>query len=127
MLLNEGAPVGGCALKHIDSEENSAYLGYWIGKRFWGRGLGFQAGQLLRDYAFTELKFDLLHAMCLQASNERSMRILEKIGFVSDTSREPHSTRGRWGERFPGDAWGYYLLTRARWVELGSREDSPIS
>lgn len=117
-LLVQGQPVGGCALRHIDSETRSAYLGYWIGRRFWGQGFGSQGARLLRDYAFTHLELNLLHALCLYGSNANSTRILQKIGFVPDEFKADRVASGRWGDAFPGDVWRFYVLTRQRWLTL---------
>src|SRR3954467_2525971 len=55
------------------------FVGYWIGREFWGRGLATQA--------LAEL-LDLVHARPLHAyvvkSNVASIRVLEKCGFVAE-------------------------------------------
>jgi RimJ/RimL family protein N-acetyltransferase len=51
-------------------------LGYWIGKRFWGKGLATRALELLA----AEITRRPLHAF-VAVHNAGSMRVLEKCGF----------------------------------------------
>jgi RimJ/RimL family protein N-acetyltransferase len=70
----DGEPAG-----HVLSwpAEGRRYIGYWIAREFWGRGLA--------TAALTELLGELqerpLHAL-VSTDNVASIRVLEKCGFV---------------------------------------------
>jgi RimJ/RimL family protein N-acetyltransferase len=57
-------------------EEHQRFLGYWIGRRYWGRGIGTQA---LRLFLQAE-KNRPIHADPV-TGNLASVRLLEKHGF----------------------------------------------
>jgi len=54
------------------------FVGYWIGRKFWGRGLPTQALAELLDVVDARP----LHAYVVK-SNVASIRVLEKCGFVT--------------------------------------------
>ena len=58
-------------------DEERRFVGYWIGREFWGRGLATQALAELLDLADARP----LHAYVVK-SNVASIRVLEKCGFV---------------------------------------------
>jgi len=58
-------------------QDGQRFVGYWLGRRFWGRGLATAAlGELVQ-----QLEVRPLHAW-VAASNVGSIRVLEKCGFV---------------------------------------------
>lgn len=59
----------------------SAELGYWVGRRHWGRGLATQAVRQAVDYAFAHWPIARVFARPF-GSNHASQRVLEKAGFV---------------------------------------------
>ena len=75
----EGVPrlLGSCGLGRRPS--GAVELGYWVARRFWGRGIATEASGALLDIART------LRLPRLQAShfldNPASGRVLEKLGF----------------------------------------------
>jgi RimJ/RimL family protein N-acetyltransferase len=56
------------------------FLGYWIGRPYWGKGLAAEAAQALVDYAFAALDADAV-AATTRVTNAQSRRVLEKCGF----------------------------------------------
>jgi ribosomal-protein-alanine N-acetyltransferase len=58
----------------------SATIGYWVSKRFAGRGITPTSVALATDVCFTELR---LHRMeiCIRPENSASLRVVEKLGF----------------------------------------------
>lgn len=115
-ILADGELVGACSLRHLDLEAGQAELSYWVGRAYWGRGIGARAAAALLDHAFHELGLGRIVAQCLRESNERSNRILRRLGFRPDPEREARPAGARWGERFPGDVWVWYVLDRVRWT-----------
>jgi RimJ/RimL family protein N-acetyltransferase len=73
--------IGHAGLYRIDARVRKAELGLIIGDRsMQGRGIGKAVSVAAIDYAFRELN---LHKVFLEmvASNERSVRLYEKLGF----------------------------------------------
>ena len=60
-----------------------AAFGYWLGRRYWGKGIATEAAALLSDYAFAARGLRRLEAT-VWAPNLASARVLEKIGFVRE-------------------------------------------
>lgn len=77
-------PAGGIGLRlGEDIEQCSAELGYWIGRRYWGRGIMTAAVRGITAYAFASL--DLLRVFALPfTDNAASVRVLEKAGYVRE-------------------------------------------
>ena len=59
-------------------QDGRRYVGYWVGREFWGKGLATRALQELTAEVVTERP---LHAW-VAARNTGSIRVLEKCGFV---------------------------------------------
>lgn len=57
-----------------------AEIGYWLGERFWGRGIATEALRQMTERAFSKSWLDKLFAPVL-APNAASMRVLEKNGY----------------------------------------------
>ena len=77
----DGAAVG--AIGYVpghDVERYSAEIGYWLGEKFWGRGIVTEALILTTEHAFRELNLLRLFALPF-AENAASIRVLEKAGY----------------------------------------------
>lgn len=71
----------GCVGLTLDPKNpRAAELGYWIGRRHWGQGLGPEAAGRLAHWALANLEIDRLVASAL-VDNERSAAVLRRIGF----------------------------------------------
>jgi len=71
----------GCVGLTLDPKNpREAELGYWIGRRHWGQGLGPEAAGRLAHWALANLDIDRLVASVL-VDNERSAAVLRRIGF----------------------------------------------
>ncbi|MCA3422164.1 MAG: 8-oxo-dGTP diphosphatase MutT [Roseomonas sp.] len=71
----------GCVGLTLDAKNpREAELGYWIGRRHWGQGLGSEAAGRLAHWALANLEIDRLVASAL-VDNERSAAVLRRIGF----------------------------------------------
>lgn len=80
-LVLEGEAVGGAGLVRLaDVSRCTAEVGYWLGRRFWNRGLATEATRALAAYAFERFDFERLEAGVF-AWNPASCRVLEKAGF----------------------------------------------
>jgi [ribosomal protein S5]-alanine N-acetyltransferase len=58
----------------------SAELGYFIGEKFWNKGITSRAVKLITDFGFYELNIVKIYAGIFEF-NHPSMRVLEKCGF----------------------------------------------
>ena len=92
----DGAPqlVGSCGLGRRPS--GAVELGYWIARRFWGRGYATEAGTALVDIGRT-LGFHQLEASHF-IDNPASGRVLEKLGFESTGLIAPRMNCARGAE-----------------------------
>jgi RimJ/RimL family protein N-acetyltransferase len=73
--------VGGCGLIDIDWQNRLAEMGIHIGeKKYWNKGFGTKAMQLLLKHGFETLN---LHRLWLRVfeSNQSAIRSYEKVGF----------------------------------------------
>jgi RimJ/RimL family protein N-acetyltransferase len=86
----DGEAAGGIGLVPLtDIERVSAEIGYWLGERFWGRGVTTEALKAVTVEAFR--RFDLRRIFALPfADNIASIRVLEKAGYVLE-GRMPQS------------------------------------
>ena len=95
--LEGGGIVGSINLSQIyGGGFRSAYLGYYIGEQFAGRGYMTEALQLMLRYAFADLKLHRLEAN-IQPENVASLRLVKRAGFVCEGySRRYLKVCGRW-------------------------------
>ena len=78
---DEGAKIGAAGIKHIDGANGEFWC--YIGERaWWGRGIGGRILELCEEQAGA-LGVERL-IMIAAASNTRSVRAFEKMGFVLD-------------------------------------------
>jgi [ribosomal protein S5]-alanine N-acetyltransferase len=66
---------------------NSAYLGYWIGKPFAGRGIMPTALAMVVDHCFADAGLHRVEAN-IRPENAASRRVVEKLGFRLEGTRE---------------------------------------
>ncbi|GJM02432.1 MAG: hypothetical protein DHS20C08_09330 [Rhodomicrobium sp.] len=73
---------------------NHGELGYWLGRPFWGRGLATRASWQILAHGFTSEPFKFFRA-CHYIENERSRRVLLRLGFQpEDIIEVPSIARG---------------------------------
>ncbi len=93
-----GDLLGGCQLSNVrqGAAQSAASLGYWMGKRFAGKGLMTDAVAVLVRHAFDRMGFHRIEAACLP-SNTASRRVLTKVGFTAEgTARKYLKINGDW-------------------------------
>lgn len=74
----DGEATGGIGLNSIQGHK--AEIGYWLGEKYWGRGIMSQAVKLVTKFGFRRLKLKRIFAHVFPW-NRASMRVLEKAGF----------------------------------------------
>jgi ribosomal-protein-alanine N-acetyltransferase len=78
ILKNDELAIGLISLSHINEEEKSGGIGYWIGSDYWKKGYGTEAFALVLNLA-VEMK--LTHVWgTVDKRNEASQRIWQKFG-----------------------------------------------
>lgn len=88
--------IGGIGM-HLISRKHRCYeTGYWLSRKYRGRGLAPEAVRLILGFGFRELKLVRIQAHVM-SGNETSVRVLKKCGFTYEgTERMRLKHRGRW-------------------------------
>ena len=72
----------------IDIQRVTAEIGYWLGEKYWGKGIAVEALKQMTDYAFQNYP-DLVRLWAAVFEyNKPSMRVLEKVGYEFDRVRK---------------------------------------
>ncbi len=78
----DGELAGGVGVEELGGERSgTGAFGYWLGREFWGRGIGTDAARTLSDHALRDGGLRRLEATVF-APNAASARVLEKCGFA---------------------------------------------
>jgi RimJ/RimL family protein N-acetyltransferase len=81
-IIVDGEAAGGIGIVRLaDVERVSAEIGYWLGERYWGRGIATEAVRAVTKEAFRRFDLERLFAVPF-ADNAASIRVLEKAGYV---------------------------------------------
>ena len=76
-----GEAVGGIGfILQPDVARRSAEIGYWLGEKFWGRGIATEAVVAVTDHAFANHDLCRVYAHVFEW-NRASARVLEKAGY----------------------------------------------
>lgn len=113
MVLKEtGMPIGCISLRNAE-KEGELELGYWLGVPYWGKGLMTEAAREIIRYGFEERHAEKIWCGYYKG-NERSHRVIEKVGF------KPYCVKENVDVPLLGERRTEYLslLTRENWVEL---------
>jgi RimJ/RimL family protein N-acetyltransferase len=78
-----GAFIGKTMLFHVDRDNRSAELGFWLSPVSRGRGLAARAIGLTVRWAFDELGLERIQGLT-DVENETSQRVMERVGFVRE-------------------------------------------
>jgi ribosomal-protein-alanine N-acetyltransferase len=111
-VLVEGEVAGGIGAElHEDILADSAELGWWLGHRFWGRGITAMAARRFVGYCFQDLGLDRVEAGVMR-SNPASARVAEKAGFqLEGVAKQAYLKNG---ERIDRLLFG---LVRTEWID----------
>jgi ribosomal-protein-alanine N-acetyltransferase len=102
-------PVGVISLLEVSLRDRRCVIGIWLGREFWGSGVGDEAEAMLARIAFEPLRMERLGAW-VDVGNHRSRGAFERLGFTNEgvlRSFQRHYDR-------PHDLVSYSLL-RAEW------------
>jgi RimJ/RimL family protein N-acetyltransferase len=91
-----GKIIGMISLMKIDTNSKNAEIGYWLGKRHWGKGITSEAARLILDFGFNRLKLARVYARVVHP-NTASVKVLTKLGFQPEGKNRKHIMRnGKW-------------------------------
>lgn len=93
--------VGGIGIAlQQDVYRKSVEVGYWLGEKYWRRGIMTEAVQALTEYAFETFEICRVYAGIFEW-NKASMRVLEKAGYECEGRLKKSVTKnGRTGDQF---------------------------
>lgn len=93
-IADEDDALVGCVGLTLNRGKGRAELGYWVGRRHWGKGLGPEAAGRLARWALDELGVGTVHASALR-DNARSISVLRRLGFREvGEGMQPFLSRG---------------------------------
>jgi ribosomal-protein-alanine N-acetyltransferase len=82
-----GSLAGQVTVANINyGSTRSAYIGYWIGEEFAGRGYTPLAVAMAIDHCFKSLKLHRIE-IAIRPENIKSLRVVEKLGLRSEGAR----------------------------------------
>ncbi|ANU15180.1 Ribosomal-protein-L7p-serine acetyltransferase [Planococcus halocryophilus Or1] len=82
-ILYKGEIVGVGGFNSINAANKTAYIGYWLGQEYQGKGIMTSVSKALTDYAFTELKLNKVEIRAA-AENQKSRSIPERLGYKEE-------------------------------------------
>ncbi len=113
--LDDDALVGMAGLVSVDQESQNAEVGFWVSPDHWGKGLAFEAVDLLLEIAYEGLDLTKLYGVVLEG-NEASIELLERLRFTEEGRLRWHTKRGdRWMDKI------FYGLLREEWERRTGR------
>ncbi len=80
VVAEGGDIIGAAGISNINRQDRHAEIGYWLGKAYWGKGYGAETATLLLRIGFQELGLNKISCI-VPEGNDRSARLLEKLGF----------------------------------------------
>lgn len=83
VILFDGKIVGVAGFNSINWSNKTAYIGYWLGEEYQGKGIMIKVAKALTDYAFSHLKLNKVEIR-VAVENKKNRRIPEKLGFVNE-------------------------------------------
>lgn len=112
VMKMEGRLIGSCGIQISNPENREGWLGYCLGKGFWGNGYASEAARALVDFGFGELGLHRIFATC-DPANTASAHVLEKLGMKREGRLREHKwSKGKWRDSF------LYAILEQEWKGL---------
>lgn len=103
--------VGRIGIHHIDIQNHSAAIGYWLVKAAEGKGIIYKCCKRLLPYGFQELNLHRIEIKCA-TGNQRSRAIPLKLGFQQEgVLRDAEYVNGKYLDLF------VFSLLESDWQE----------
>lgn len=88
--------IGMMSLMNIDYNNKNAEIGYWLGKKYWGKKIMKEAIKLILNFGFKKLRLVRIYARVMHP-NISSAKLLEKSGFQYEgRMRKAILRKGKW-------------------------------
>lgn len=101
--------VGSIGFHHLDTNNRSAQLGYWLAEDAQGKGLMTRSAKVLIEYLFEKLDLNRIQINC-NVENTKSRAIPERLGFkLEGIHRRVEFRRGRFGDQ------AIYSMLKEEW------------
>lgn len=85
VILFSGEVVGVAGFNSINWSNRTAYIGYWLGEEYQGKGIMTKVAKALTAYAFNHLNLNKVEIRAA-AGNIKSRSIPERLGFINEGS-----------------------------------------
>jgi len=83
-IIYKNKAVGGIGVNILhDVFRVNAEIGYWLGEKYWNRGIATKALKAMIKYTFDTFLVSRIFAHVFE-SNESSIRVLKKCGFLQE-------------------------------------------
>lgn len=79
-ILHQGKIAGVLGFNHIDRNNHLAHVGYWLGKKYNGKGIMTESVKDLVNLGFEYYSLNKIEIHC-GAANQRSRLIPQRLGF----------------------------------------------
>lgn len=83
VILFDGEIVGVAGFNSINGANKTAYIGYWLGEEYQGKGIMIKVAKALTSYAFSHLNLNKVEIRAA-VENKKSRSIPERLGFVNE-------------------------------------------
>lgn len=112
-LKGEEELIGAFSLGQVKSS-NQGEVGYWVGRKYWGKGYASEATQALIAYGFGHLNLNRIYGRYL-TMNPASQKVMEKNGMTFEgVLKEAVFKDGTYHDV------GYMALLRNQWLKNSS-------
>ena len=83
-IVFKGTAIGGIGIiKKADVFRKNAEIGYWLGEKYWNRGIATKVLKAMLDYTFKNFSIHRIYAHVFE-TNTASKAVLKKCGFKSE-------------------------------------------
>lgn len=104
-LIETNEIIGMIGLKNINLLDLNAEIEYWVGSKYWKRGIASEALNLILKFAFNDLNLVRVYAF-VPEKNIASIRLLDKFRFTKEgIFRKVYRADNEWNNVF-----GYGIL-----------------
>jgi ribosomal-protein-serine acetyltransferase len=111
-VVLDGKIVGNMGFHHLDTNNKSAHIGYWLTKDAQGKGLMTRCCRVLIEYLFDELNLNRVQINC-NVENTKSRAIPERLGFkLEGIHRQVEFFDNRFGD------WAIYAMLKEDWKKV---------
>lgn len=83
-IIYKGVAIGGIGINiQTDVYRKNAEIGYWLGEKYWNKGISTKALKAMIEYTFENFEVIRIFAHVFE-SNIASIRVLHKCGFSEE-------------------------------------------